>query len=258
MKRILVILVSLIVLMMIFTGCGGAPGVPVNILPAAFNLTAPLSSEQGILPVLSWGASLLADAYDIKLWKSTEAEDYLVQNLTATTYNVSTPLDYSSLYYWKVVAKNDDGVTESARGSFSTAPQKTGNYIEIKDIQTTTGATFTVILSGTVSNARGLEIILDYDSTQLEMAPNGDGDVTVQNISGAFGIVTKAANRITFSITKSSNFSLNHQEFLNITCDAKTLAGVFNITMNTSSEAIDENFGQINFDKSDKGYVFIN
>jgi hypothetical protein len=51
---------------------------------------------------------------------------------------------------------------------------------------------------------------------------------------------------------------LNHQEFLNITCDAKTLAGVFNITMNTSSEAIDENFGQINFDKSDKGYVFIN
>ena len=53
MKRILVILggggggVSLIVLMMIFTGCGGAPGVPVNILPAAFNLTAPLSSEQG-------------------------------------------------------------------------------------------------------------------------------------------------------------------------------------------------------------------
>ncbi|HOO33824.1 MAG TPA: hypothetical protein PLB99_11880 [Thermotogota bacterium] len=257
MKRFLMVLISLFLLIMIVSSCDVGPVVPGTLPPAVFNLLSPLNSEQGILPLLNWAAALYADQYDIKLWKSGESEEYLAQNLTQNSYNLSTSLAYSSLYYWKVIAKNDYGQSESATGAFSTLPQKSGNYVEIKDLQATSDGSFTLVLSGTVSDARGIEIILDYDPTRLDIAPNGQGDIALMNISNALGIITKGTGTITISISSSANFSLSHQEFLRITCDAGAIAGVYSITINNSSEAINENFSQINFNKSDIGYVFI-
>lgn len=260
MKNIFLVFISLIIILILSAcGDGSGGGTIINYPPTVSSLVSPLDAEQTTLPILNWSVSALATAYDIKLWKSTDSEEYLVQNLTNTSYSIKTPLDNSSLYYWKVIAKNAFGSVESDKGEFSTSPRKSGNYIEIRDVRTNINGSFTLVIAGSIINARAIQLVLNFNDSEIELAPNGSSDVEIneQNLPDALFITTTENNMISIDISNMDDFTLNNQEILRITCDAKSLQGVFQVTIDNTSMILDGNFSQINFDPSDIGYVFV-
>src|SRR6056297_327953 len=156
-------------IIILFSGCGDP--IIVEIAPSKPALTAPIDSEQPTAVRLNWTTVLRANAYDIYLGNSLGSMSLIAQNVTNTFYDV-TGLDHSALYYWKVVAKNSAGFTSSDTKVFSSSAQRTGNYVEIRDIATNTGADFDITLYGNVSNVRAIEVILSFQNNEVQLIPN--------------------------------------------------------------------------------------
>src|SRR5690242_10544716 len=74
------------------------------------------------LPILTWAASSGATSYDV--YFGTSSSPAFVKNVTTTSYAPGT-LSNSTLYYWKVVAKNAAGSTSSSVWSFTTGSSTT-------------------------------------------------------------------------------------------------------------------------------------
>ena len=257
MRKLYTPLMILMILMVLFSGCGEP--VIVEIPPSKPVLGSPIDSEQTTAVRLSWATALRADRYDIYLGKTLGTMTLFAPNITNTYYDV-TGLDPSSLYFWKVVAKNNAGITPSDSKVFSTQALRTGNYIEIRDIATNTGSNFSITLFGNVSNVRAIEVILQSDPNEIDLAPTN----SVEEIAllGPFsengmGLIGFTSNSLTLTLSLENNFSLNHQAFAQITCDAKVFSGVSQIRIGTDSQIIDENFNPITFNKTDIGFVFI-
>ena len=245
-----------LIMLVLLTGCGDP--VIVEIEPSKPVLSSPFDSEQSTTVQLNWSAALRADSYDVYLGKTLGSMTAIVQNVSSTFYDV-TGLDPSSLYYWKVVAKNNAGITPSDPKVFSTQALQSGNYIEIRDTATNASSDFQITLFGKVSDVRAIQVVLTFDENMIELAPNGtvnDLDL-LHAVSDALPILEFRQNAIVVSISKNTNFTLNHEAFLRITCDAKALTGVTQITLAEDSQIIDANLNTVSFNKSDKGFVFI-
>ena len=169
MRKLLSPLIVLIMIILL-SGCGET--VIVEIAPSTPVLTSPIDSEQPTGVRLSWSTALRASSYDVYLGKTLGTMSPIAQNLTNTFYDM-TGLDPSSLYYWKVIAKNNAGITSADSKVFSTQALRTGNYNEIRDIATNTGSDFTITLYGNISNVRAIEVILAFDSNTIQLVPDG-------------------------------------------------------------------------------------
>ncbi|MFW6263052.1 MAG: hypothetical protein ACOC34_03375 [Thermotogota bacterium] len=257
MKRIDMILAFLIVTIMLFTGCGEP--VIVDIVPSKPVLTSPIDSEQATALRLDWDAALRASSYNVYLGKTLGTMALIAQNVTNTFYDV-TGLDPSSLYYWKVVAKNNAGVTDSDTKTFSTRALRAGNYVEIQDVTTNSGSEFLINLKGNLSDIRAIEIILQFSPNEIILAPTESvNEITLMGplADAGMGLISFGSNTLTLTLSLENNFSLNHEVFAQITCDAKDFSGISQITIGTDSQVIDENFNTINFNKTDIGFVFV-
>ena len=100
-----------------------------NDLPSDFDLLSPGNTTMvtDLTPVLHWDEPTDADllgsieTYDIYISTDNTFADVTPEEVSANTYTVSADLTEDALYYWKVVAKDDDGgETSSATWSFWT------------------------------------------------------------------------------------------------------------------------------------------
>lgn len=257
MKKVYTPLILLILIMVLFSGCDDP--VIVEIAPSKPVLTSPIDSEQTTAVRLSWSAALRANQYDVYMGKTLGTLSLIAQNVTTTFYDV-TGLDPSSLYYWRIIAKNNAGNTSSDTKLFSTQALRTGNYIEIRDIATNANSNFSITLFGNISNVRAIEVVLQFDPNQIDLAPtNSEDEITLLGpfSENGMGLIGFTSNTLTLTLSLENNFSLNHEAFAQITCDAKVFSGVSQITIGTDSQVIDENFNTINFNKTDIGFVFV-
>jgi len=93
------------------------------VLPTQVTLSSPvnLAASQSTNPTLTWSASTNATSYDLYLGGSNPPSLY-AQNVSTTSFAVSTALTAGTTYYWNVVAKNSAGsAIASATWSFMTA-----------------------------------------------------------------------------------------------------------------------------------------
>lgn len=256
MKKISIYIMACIILSVVLSGCGET--ITGELTPSKPALQSPIESSQSTTLRLRWGVSLNATGYDVYLGKTQNTMDMIAQNVGTTFFDVVN-LDHSSVYYWKVVAKNTLGIASSNTKAFSTHALRAGNYVEIKDIATNGQSAFTLTLSGNCSNIRALEVILEFDPNEVQLAPEKSVDEIdfINSLADAFGLISFGQNTLTISISAESNFSLNNEEFLRINCTSGFFTGISRITINNGSTMVDENFNNINFNKTDTGYVFV-
>jgi len=95
-----------------YTGTESIPAVPSNPSPADGATGVSISAD------LNWADSSDATSYDV--YFGTTPSPTKVANVTGSSYDPGT-LDYETLYYWKIVAKNDCGDTEGPIWQFTTA-----------------------------------------------------------------------------------------------------------------------------------------
>ena len=93
--------------------------------PAAPALMSPGNGVSGVVvaPTLDWNAASGAASYDV--YFGTLSSPPLVTTTTATSYSPQT-LNSGSVYYWRVVARNNIGTTSSATWSFTTGAPAAG------------------------------------------------------------------------------------------------------------------------------------
>ncbi len=256
MKKINICVMACIVISVLLSGCGEP--VVVELMPSKPALQSPVESSQPTAVRLRWGASLNAAGYDVYLGKTQNNMVIIAQNVNGTFYDVAD-LDNSSVYYWKVIAKNAFGIASSDTKVFSTHALRVGNYVEIKDIATDGESVFTLTLSGNCSNIRALEVVLEFDPAQVQLAPGQSVDEIdfINTVSDAFGLISFGQNTLTIALSQETNFSLNNEEFARIQCTSGFFNGVSRIRIGNASTMVDESFNNINFNKSDIGFVFV-
>ena len=80
--------------------------------PAPTTLVAPAMNAQNValLPTLSWNAAAFATGYKLSLWSEDRANIILDEELVdGLTYTLTQPLEYETVYSWKVVPTNHLG-----------------------------------------------------------------------------------------------------------------------------------------------------
>ncbi len=91
--------------------------------PGAFSLGSPTNAATGVAQsgaVLSWTAASGATAYDVYV-AAGSLPGTPTATVTGTTHSLGT-LAYSTLYQWRVVARNEGGSSTSSTWSFTTEP----------------------------------------------------------------------------------------------------------------------------------------
>lgn len=113
-KTLILLIVLIIFLAFVFSGCGGGdlnlpPDTPNNPTPADGSLDIPVDTK------LSWNCSDPDDdplKYDIFFGTSNPPQNLVQNDFQSTTYDPGI-LNYSTTYYWKIVAKDTAGATTS-------------------------------------------------------------------------------------------------------------------------------------------------
>ena len=128
-----------------FTTYDTIPGVPTLALPANGSINQPA------ILTLSWNASTLAATYHLQVSIDSVFGTFIVNDsaLTATSKQVG-PLSLSSLYYWRVKAKNPGGSSQ-----FSSA-WKFGTSVSVPSITNIVAGNKTVSLSWTIANTSNI------------------------------------------------------------------------------------------------------
>jgi len=232
-------------------GTGIPPMTPVNLQPD--------KTETTLTPLLRWDASINADEYNLYLQKNDASPILYASAITSHSYQLATELDYSAIYYWQVEARNLYGTTPSKVSAFSTRAERKGNYIELKDTKTDKETEFQINFFGNISDAKGIELKLNFDDSSI--APVYSDDKIKRTLSGALqnalSYVEITDNHLRVDIASKDVFSLNQELFLSISFTALNSEGVTAITINGDSKIIDSQFNTINFNKDDKGYIFV-
>jgi hypothetical protein len=81
-------------------------GLTVEDVPAAINLTAPADGavDQSTTPTLQWQSDPMADTYSLDIATDSGFSNIVLTQagIAGTSYNVTTPLDNDTIYYWRV------------------------------------------------------------------------------------------------------------------------------------------------------------
>ncbi|MGJ8660366.1 MAG: Kelch repeat-containing protein, partial [Cellulophaga fucicola] len=100
--------------------------ISVNALPNAFTLTAPVQGATDVspLPTFSWDAATDPDgdtvSYNLYLGTAEDTMTLYVENLSHTSFEVTSSLNPSQTYYWQVEAIDDkEGKISSSIHSFT-------------------------------------------------------------------------------------------------------------------------------------------
>ncbi len=91
--------------------------------PPASSLSTPanMAIEVDPLPALQWTVATDADNYTLEIATDANFTDIVVsQNIATSGYTLTTPLDPSTTYYWRVTSINECGNTVSDVFSFTT------------------------------------------------------------------------------------------------------------------------------------------
>ena len=98
-----------------------------NTAPTAAVLLTPTANGQAVsfTPEFTWEAAMDAEndalVYDIYLDTTNDPTVKIAENLTGTSFQVTTGLESNTLYFWRVVTKDSFGAeTESTLGNFTT------------------------------------------------------------------------------------------------------------------------------------------
>jgi predicted phage tail protein len=84
-----------------------------NPLPSRVFLIAPAngSANVSVTPVFSWAEAIRADTYEIQYSSTSDFEGDVTTAITEQlSYSATEPLDYETVYFWRVRALNDVGV----------------------------------------------------------------------------------------------------------------------------------------------------
>lgn len=101
-----------------------------NVAPGPVSLTAPADVATGVsqFPTFTWTAPVLGGIpTGYKVYCDTNSNPTtLIGTVTGLTYTATSPLAFSTLYYWKVVAYNDNGdSTDNTTRSFTSSEDPT-------------------------------------------------------------------------------------------------------------------------------------
>ena len=177
-------------------------------------------------PQLSWEATTDpdGDVINYNLYISTEnpPTNKMASDLTTTYYNIQDSLDFEATYYWKVIAKDNQGnTTESSVASFKTRSQTVeellvgkwffesieGNppitecqkqgFYQFLENGTFLGMGFDVDNNGDcISNSSSTGTYLIINNNQIEVITNGQNNtlqiITLTNeqlVVGSIGII---------------------------------------------------------------------
>ncbi|TVR19704.1 MAG: fibronectin type III domain-containing protein, partial [Balneolaceae bacterium] len=96
--------------------------------PSEVILLTPTDEEMDVelIPELTWGAADGADTYELQLSENSDFSDPVIdeQGLSETEFQITSPLDVSTLYYWQVRGVNSGGPGEwSEAFTFTTVPE---------------------------------------------------------------------------------------------------------------------------------------
>jgi len=121
MKRYVWIVVSILTLLYVLTGCIPEPVT----LPDKPSVVSPSDGQNlvGLNPELKWEFNAnekYPAVYDVYLGEKPDKLDLVAKDLKAKSYTLTTSLKDDTVYYWKVVAKSNNLLMESPVWTFKT------------------------------------------------------------------------------------------------------------------------------------------
>ena len=129
---------------------------------------------------LNWAASQGATHYDVAL--GTTAQPPIVSSTqTATHYQPSAPLQYSTTYYWRVTAKGAGGATEGPLWSFTTtaAPPPPPPSTTLRRLR---------VMTWNVNGGRSRTNLANVDAQVSLMARSGAHVIVLQEVTVEPGV----------------------------------------------------------------------
>jgi hypothetical protein len=177
---------------LVITGTSAGDGL------GAFNITAPASTINTLLPTITWQTSSAATKYDVVVSAVATCATSVASatNVVGTSHTISTPLTSGSIYYVCVTAKNEDGLTRRA-----------SNNPVVVTVDTTPPAAFNItaptsdsssptptITWASATGAATYELVIDTEATCA--LPN------VQYVTG----ITDTFSTITTALAEGSYF----------------------------------------------------
>jgi len=224
------------------------------------SLLLPLNDAKfiSIKPQLSWNSLSGANNYQLQLSKKSDFSSEVVineNNLTNTTYQVSSNLDYGKKYYWRVKADNTQSWSETR--NFTTDPMqpiwerssRSNNKPEWFGSNTERGIAYTNQKLYVVSRSQGLKVKVLQALTGEDI-----GELSTENISeGTYYLndvestwdgkilacnLTVNANKVPFKIYLWNNDNSKPQLFISFTSsDSVRLGDNFTVYGSLSSNA---------------------
>ncbi|HEY8541931.1 MAG TPA: PQQ-binding-like beta-propeller repeat protein, partial [Pseudothermotoga sp.] len=181
----------------------GCPAPLTNNPPSKPNLLSPTNNATGVsvTPTLSWtcsdpdGDNLV---YDVYLDKNSNPQTSIVSNHSSTTYTLTTALEYNTTYYWKVVAKDGKGGTNTSDVySFTTLtlnnPPSKPNLLS--PANNATGVSVTPTLSWTCSDPDGDNLVYDV---YLDKNSNPQTSIVSNHSSTTYTLTTALEYNTTY------------------------------------------------------------
>lgn len=131
--------------------------------------TLSLTGTTGTTQPISW-ADVATNELGYRIFRSTDGSNYTLINTTAAnaTSFTATGLSFGTLYYWRVVAFNEGGVSGNLDGSKSTDPGSFagGTYsVGTGETYATLTAAFAAINAAGLTGNVNLELTANYDAT---------------------------------------------------------------------------------------------
>ena len=148
--------------------------------PGAFNLLVPSngSTSQPVSGTLRWQTASTATGYDVYLGTNNPPTSKVSSNQTDTFYNYSGLNNYTT-YYWKIVARNGNGITDATGSpwSFTTIQLPPGSFNLLSPSSGTVNQTISGALTWQAStNANNYDVYLDVnDPPTAKVSSNQTG-----------------------------------------------------------------------------------
>ncbi len=157
--------------------------------PGSFSQTSPSNSSvnQPAAGTLSWQSSASASGYDVYLDTNDPPAAKVSSNQAGTTYNYSG-LNYSTIYYWKIVARNiaDTTIATGAPWNFTTiiAPPSSFTLSSPADNAVSQPVSGTLVWNSSL-NASSYDVYLDTNDppTTLVSADVADTSYAYTNLT---------------------------------------------------------------------------